>query len=58
MSLAEQLKLEDEINSFELKKMDDAILERYKASEISAETAYLFAQQKQRFEHLRDKKED
>ena len=41
-----------------MKKMDDAILERFKASEISAETAHLFAQQKQRFEHLRDKKED
>ena len=35
-----------------MKKMDDAILDRYKASEISAETAHLYATQKQSFEHL------
>ena len=35
-----------------MKKMDDAILERYKNSEISGETAHLYATQKQSFEHL------
>lgn len=32
--------------------MDDSIMERYEKGEISGETAYLFAQQKQRFEKL------
>ena len=41
-----------------MQKMDDAILKRYKDSEISGETAYLFASQKQRFEHLREELED
>ena len=41
-----------------MQKMDDAILKRYKDSEISGETAYLFATQKQSFEHLRGKVED
>ena len=41
-----------------MQKMDDAILKRYKDSEISGETAYLFATQKQRFEHLREQLDD
>jgi len=41
-----------------MQKMDDAILKRYKDSEISGDTAYLFASQKQRFEKLREKLED
>ena len=41
-----------------MQKMDDAIMKRYKDSEISGETAYLFATQKQSFEHLRGKVED
>jgi twitching motility protein PilT len=41
-----------------MQKMDDAILKRYKDSEISGDTAYLFASQKQRFEGLRAKLED
>jgi len=32
--------------------MDDSILERHKNGDISGETAYLFANQKQRFEKL------
>jgi twitching motility protein PilT len=32
--------------------MDDSILQRYNEGSISAETAYLFANQKQRFQHL------
>ena len=40
-----------------MKKMDDAILERYKDSEISGETAHLYATQKQRFEHLLGKED-
>jgi twitching motility protein PilT len=32
--------------------MDDALMERFKAGLISAETAHLFAYQKQRFDHL------
>ncbi len=35
--------------------MDDSILQRYNEGNISAETAYLFAQQKQRFQHLLSK---
>ena len=35
--------------------MDDSILERYNDGLISAETAYLFANQKQRFQHLLNK---
>jgi twitching motility protein PilT len=35
-----------------MQMMDDSILERYKNDEISAETAYLFANTKQRFQHL------
>jgi twitching motility protein PilT len=32
--------------------MDDSILARYKEGKVSAETAYLFAAQKQRFQHF------
>lgn len=35
-----------------MQMMDDSILERYQKGEITAETAYLFANQKQRFQHL------
>lgn len=35
-----------------MQMMDDSILVRYQKGEISAETAYLFANQKQRFQHV------
>lgn len=35
--------------------MDDSILERYNTGQISAETAYLYAHHKQRFQHLAPK---
>jgi len=35
-----------------MQMMDDSILVRYDKGEISAETAYLFASQKQRFQHI------
>ena len=41
-----------------MQKMDDAILKRYNDSEISGNTAYLFATQKQSFEKLKEKLED
>ena len=41
-----------------MQKMDDAILKRYQDSEITGDTAYLFATQKQRFEHLQGKTKD
>jgi len=35
-----------------MQMMDDSIMERYQKGEISAEVAYLFANQKQRFQHV------
>ena len=36
--------------------MDDSLMKRYKGGLISADTAYLYAHQKQKFRHLVDSK--